>query len=458
MISIATDRCPRSLLSRSSINALVYASHRVSFVQDGSVRSVCVRTRAPTRHSSPPDEEPAHFDPSLQPRRYIGPVGYYPEQIGLGFGGTDGYPLPTSAAPPSDMYAPAHYESSSPYAHASNPHWHAYATGSATPESNAAAWSPPGLRLTPPDQQQGGWLPSATLSDGRQWPGSFEGGDDDSDDDEDGTSSVSGHSTARSSSSAASLNSAFVHGMALGQYSPGGAFLNTPGAVNPAEIALPPSLSSSYASSYSSSHRSYFPLPPLASPLGPPHQVIGFDTDDVAPRQPRQRDRTVRPSSASSSRSRKRTYRDKRDDVSGGEDGGDPDYDPYQDAVDSSPSSSRRRHDGGTVRARNEDTVRAGASSSRQPLSAAFFAAPDSPGAEVDAVGDLDDDEVAPKAKRSRGRRPATDSSLGLAELAAQGIDPNVEPNEHVRRFAGTTKTGKVKKVFMCVAGAAGHR
>ena len=380
------------------------------------------------------------------------PVGYYPDHVGLGFGGSDGYPFPTShaAAPSSEMYASSSYESTSPYTYAP---WRAYAAGPATPERNAVAWSPPGLRLTTPDQQQSTWLPSATLPDGRTWPDAFEGGDDDSEDDDDGTGSISGHSTARSSSSAASLRSAFGHGMALGPHSPGGPFLSAPMLVNPAEIALPPSLSSSYASSFSSQGS-------IASPLEPPQPLIGFDVGSTS-RQPRQRERTVRPSSSSSSRSRKRTYREEDD--GSGEDGGDPDYDPYQDAFEqaSSSPSSRRRTNDGTLRAPNEDTVRAGAGSSRQPLtSAAFFAAPDSPGGDMDAVGDIDDDDeiIQPKAKRSRGRRPATDTQLGLAELAAQGIDPNVDPNEQVRRFAGTTKTGKVKKVFMCVVALLGPR
>ncbi|GAA6051499.1 hypothetical protein JCM3770_004564, partial [Rhodotorula araucariae] len=61
------------------------------------------------------------------------------------------------------------------------------------------------------------------------------------------------------------------------------------------------------------------------------------------------------------------------------------------------------------------------------------------------AILPTDDEFAALPTKRSRGRRPPVTTDLGADE-----VDPNGEPTQAQIAWAGTTKTGKVKKIFLC--------
>ncbi|BGP46618.1 hypothetical protein JCM10450v2_002465 [Rhodotorula kratochvilovae] len=61
------------------------------------------------------------------------------------------------------------------------------------------------------------------------------------------------------------------------------------------------------------------------------------------------------------------------------------------------------------------------------------------------AILPTDNEFAALPTKRSRGRRPPVKTDLGADE-----VDPNGEPTEAQIAWVGTTKTGKIKKIFLC--------
>ncbi|GAA6034896.1 hypothetical protein JCM8097_009356 [Rhodosporidiobolus ruineniae] len=80
----------------------------------------------------------------------------------------------------------------------------------------------------------------------------------------------------------------------------------------------------------------------------------------------------------------------------------------------------------------------AGALAARKGRSAPF------PGTNSPALP-TDDEFRRMPTKRSRGRRPPC-----TPDLDVDAVDPNAEPSDALLSYVGTTKTGKVKKAFLC--------